>query len=168
MLEPASSDHPVRLHLVLTCPEGGPTVYGWSRENTSAYWYAGRLSQTLHGVLDREADLPWEGRVLPRRVWFLLDLGVSISLLYFFGCRNLQLGWLSWFWRETHEDFINTLIKSRLQLCKKPRGRKLSRHTQSPHLGWNNSYKFGELKAGLLNWTVKNLLSWKPAILHNQ
>ena len=24
MLEPASSDHPVCLHLVLTCPEGGP------------------------------------------------------------------------------------------------------------------------------------------------
>lgn len=32
MPEPSSSDHPACLYLVLTCPEGGATVYGRSRE----------------------------------------------------------------------------------------------------------------------------------------
>lgn len=42
-------------------------------------------------IPDTEAELPEEGRVLPRGVWFLLDLRASVSLLYFYQENKREL-----------------------------------------------------------------------------
>ena len=65
-------------------------------------------------------------------------------LLFTFCCRNLQLAWFRWFWRETYEDFILILFKSCFHLFTDHKRRKLSRHcTQSPSRGWKHSQLLG-------------------------